>query len=167
MDIKNTSCCDFGSPILGAPHRGSTIPLMRQRDAEHILHIEVIKTDAILDNVLESFLMIICFIFLGLAIMFAIEALHKRKGSYIMKTLTIDPETGKGKKSARIITLTLGILGLAAGIYFSLSYFGLPVYVFHFPIMLVTCMMNWGYMIAIIGIYFFFYPEIYIKAYSY
>ena len=129
--------------------------------------IEVIKTDAILDNVLESFLMIICFIFLGLAIMFAIEALHKRKGSYIMKTLTIDPETGKGKKSARIITLTLGILGLAAGIYFSLSYFGLPVYVFHFPIMLVTCMMNWGYMIAIIGIYFFFYPEIYIKAYSY
>ena len=129
--------------------------------------IEVITKGTILDNFLESFLMIICFIFLALAIFFIIEALTKRKGSYIMKTLTIDMETNSGKTTAKAIALVIAIIGLVSGIYFTLSYFGVPVYTFHFPIMLITCMMNWGYMLFVIGIYFFFYSNIYKQVISY
>lgn len=124
--------------------------------------IVIFQQNSILNNILELIYMAVHLIAAFLGIYFSRAALRSGQGSNIMKTLMIDPRFNGPSKMARIVAIVLSSVGLLAGTYFTLVLCGVPLPSFNFPIALVLDLINSPFTVFIIGLYFVFYPTIYI-----
>lgn len=125
--------------------------------------VVIFQTDAILNNILELVYMGVHIIALVLGISFIYNALKSKKGSYIMKTLMIVPNTKEASKRARIIAIILSSFGFLGGVYFTLVLCGTPLPYFNFPIALLLDLVNSPFSVCIVGLFFIFYPNVYQK----
>ena len=128
--------------------------------------VVIFQQGSILNNILELFYLGIHIIFLTMGIIFTTNALKSKKGSSIMRTLTVVPHYNVASIPARVISIVLSAFGFVVGVYFTLVLCGVPLPYFHFPIALLLDLVNAPFSLFIVGLYFFLYPFVYRKSLS-
>ena len=116
-----------------------------------------------LNYLFELIYMVLHLMILGVGTTFAIATLKLKKGSQIMKSLMIIPNTTVRSRPATIIASVLSFLGFGTGIYFLLILFGLDLPHFTFPIALILILVNVSFTIFLVGLFFVFYPTVFHK----
>ena len=125
--------------------------------------VDIYKNETILNNILELLYMAVHIIILVMGLLFTLSAIRSNKGSHIMKSLMITPNTRLTSKPARAIAIIFSTIGLGTCIYFILVLCGMPLPYFHFPITLLLILVNSPFTLFIVGLYFIFYPYIFHK----
>ena len=126
--------------------------------------IIIYQQNSITNNILELFYMGVHIVALVLGIYFVVQALKSPKGSYIMKSLSLDESFRRANKVVRIIAIVFSSFGFIIGLYFTLVLCKVPLPYFNFPIALILDLINSPFSLFVLGMYFIFYPVIYLKS---
>lgn len=125
--------------------------------------IIIYHQQSILNNLLELIYLAVHIVATVLGGYMCYSALKSKKGSFMMRGLMIHSSHKKYNKPARIIAIILCAFSFAIGVYFTLVLCGVPLYAFHFPIALVLDLVNSPFSVFIVGLFFIFYPNVYLK----
>lgn len=85
-----------------------------------------------------------------------------QKGPYILKVFMIDDHNNPIIKS-RVVSIVIMAITYAIGVYFALLAFGLELPLNFFTLALRHAVMNFGFSVGTIALYFLIFPGIYLK----
>lgn len=97
-------------------------------------------------------------LFLSVIIVFCMGAIKSKKGSNIIYSIMVNPDSNRPGRIPLVISSIFTLVGLFLFVYFGLYVLGVPVYIFDFPNILIYLLINVGLFFIAYGLIFFFYP---------
>lgn len=125
-----------------------------------IIFVFVVDFQNTSENIMSTVYLFIHSIIVAVAFYFTFKAFMQK--SQLMSILMID-ERGNAIKKSQIVASILASLSFIVGIYFMLLCFSLPIPLQEFAKGLKFTLMNVGFSVGIVSLFFALYPKVYIK----